>query len=358
MDHKEKLNYLLAAAIKVKASDLHLAVGRKPALRIDGSLRDLEKEAVLTSKDIEGLVLALVPSEQKEIFLKDKQLDFAYSFDENARFRVNAYFQRGYMAAALRLIPSKVGTIEELGLPPVLKNFATLPQGFILAVGPAGQGKSTTLAVILDEINHQRPDHIITIEDPIEYVFKQDKCIVSQREVNLDTPSFLTALKSVLRQDPDVIMIGEMRDPESMAAALTAAETGHMVLSTLHTNSASQTIDRIVDSFPASQQAQIVSQLAAVLVGIVSKRLIPKIGGGRVPACEVMIVNSAIRNLIREKRFYQIDTVIETSKKEGMMTLNQSLAELVFNKQITAEDALLHSSNPAELNLFLEKKKK
>lgn len=358
MDHSEKMDKLLSITAKNNASDLHLAVGRKPTIRVDGTLKDLEKESVLGPKDVEGLVFALLTPEQKEIFLKDKQLDFAYSWDTGARFRVNAYFQRGFMAAALRLIPSKVQTMEELELPPIIRNFTKLSQGFVLAVGPAGQGKSTTLATILDEINHQRTDHIISVEDPIEYLFEQDKCIVSQREVRLDTPSFHMALRSVLRQDPDVIMIGEMRDPESISMALTAAETGHLVFSTLHTNSASQTIDRIVDSFPASQQPQVVSQLAATLAGIVSKRLVPKIGGGRVPACEIMFVNAAIRNLIRERRFYQIDTVIETSTKEGMISLNHSLADLVKQKKITPENAMLFSLNPKELEDRVGKIKK
>lgn len=357
-DHSEKLDKLLSSTAKNNASDLHLAVGRKPTLRIDGSLRDLEKESVLGPKDVEELVFALLLPEQKEVFLKDKQLDFAYAWQGKARFRVNAYFQRGLMAAALRLIPSKIQTIEELELPPALHNFTKLSQGFVLAVGPAGQGKSTTLATLLDEINHQRTDHIISVEDPIEYLFEQDKCIVSQREVHLDTLSFHDALRSVLRQDPDAIMIGEMRDPESISMALTAAETGHLVFSTLHTNSASQTIDRIVDSFPAAQQPQVVSQVASTLAGIVSKRLVPKIGGGRVPACEIMFMNAAIRNLIRERKFYQIDTVIETSTQEGMVSLNRSLAELVNQKKITPENAMLFSINPKELEARIGKIKK
>lgn len=355
-NYKNKLNELLLATSKQDASDLHLAVGRKPIIRVDGFLKDLEKESVLTSEDVEGLVTALLSAEQKERFLKEKQLDFAYALDKQSRFRVNVYFQRGLMAAALRLIPAKIKTIEELELPPILHDFAKLSQGFILAVGPAGQGKTTTLATILDEINHQRSEHIITIEDPIEYLFEQDRCIVSQREVNLDTVGFHDALRSVLRQDPDVLMIGEMRDPESISAALTAAETGHLVFATLHTNSASQTIDRIVDSFPSSQQPQIISQLAAVLAGIVSKRLVPRIGGGRVPVCEIMITNAAIRNLIRERRFYQIDSVIETGSKEGMVSLNRSLADLVKRKQISEENAELFSLNTKELRLLMGKK--
>jgi len=252
-------------------------------------------------------------------------------------------------------ISAEVKTIEELSLPSILHDFAKLSQGFVLVVGPAGHGKSTTLAAILDEINHQRTDHIITVEDPIEYLFVQDRCIISQREVRLDTPSFNSALRTVLRQDPDVIMVGEMRDAESISTVMTAAETGHLVFSTLHTNSASQTIDRIIDSFPPSQQGQVTSQLAATLVGIVSQRLIPRIDGGRIPAYEVMLVNSAVRNLIRERKSYQIDLVIETSMQEGMSTLNRSLVNLVRNNQISLENAELYSLNPSELRILLER---
>jgi len=259
------------------------------------------------------------------------------------------------MAAALRLIPAQIKTLEELNLPPILHDFTKLSQGFVLVVGPAGHGKSTTLAALLDEINHSRTDHIITIEDPIEYMFSQDKCIVSQREVKTDTLDFHNGLRSLLRQDPDVIMIGEMRDTESIAMAMTAAETGHLVFSTLHTNSASQTVDRIIDSFPAEQQGQISSQLAATLVGIVSERLIPRIEGGRLPACEIMISNPAIRNLIRERKAYQIDLVIETSVQEGMLTLNRALVDLVKKKAISLENAELYSLNPSELRILLER---
>ena len=354
-DDKTKLNELLLTAAKQNASDLHLAVGRRPTLRIDGILIGLQKEAVLTPEAMDGLVSALLTPEQKDQFLKNRQLDFAYAYEDKARFRANVFFQRGYMAAALRLIPAQVKTIEELQLPGVLHDLARLSQGFVLAVGPAGHGKSTLLAAILDEINHQRTDHIITVEDPIEYLFVQDRCIVSQREVGSDTQSFNDALRTVLRQDPDVIMIGEMRDRESIATAMTAAETGHLVFSTLHTNSASQTIDRIIDSFPSDQQGQVVSQLAATLVGIVSERLIPRIDGGRVPACEIMLVNSAIRNLIRERKTYQIDLVIENGMQDGMVTLNRSLANLIRKKEISLEHAELYSMNPAELRILLER---
>jgi twitching motility protein PilT len=354
-NYKQKLSDLLITTARQGASDLHIAVGRRPTLRLDGILVPLQQEEIITPEVAEGLVSALLTPQQKETFLHNREIDFSFSHGDDARFRANAFFQRGYMAAALRLIPAQIKTIEELGLPPVLHDFAKISQGFILCVGPAGQGKSTTLAAVLDEINHTRTEHIITIEDPIEYLFSQDRSIISQREVGGDTPTFNQALKSVLRQDPDVIMVGEMRDPESISTAMTAAETGHLVFSTLHTNSASQTIDRIIDSFPEGQQGQVTSQLAATLVAIVSQRLVPKISGGRIPVCEIMIVNSAIRNLIRERKAYQIDLVIETNLQEGMMTLNRRLATLVKQKQISLENAELYSINPSELRILLER---
>lgn len=354
-DYKQKLIDLLTDTARQNASDLHLAVGRRPTLRVDGVLIPLQKEAVMTPESAEGIIGELITTEQKAKLLRDRQIDFAYSFEDKARFRVNAYYQRGYLAAALRLVPARIKTIEELNLPPLLHDFTKLSQGFILVVGPAGHGKSSTLAAVLDEINHTESDHIITIEDPVEYLFTQDKCIVSQREVGSDTVGFHAALRTVLRQDPDVIMIGEMRDAASIATAMTAAETGHLVFATLHTNSASQTIDRIIDSFPAEQQGQVTSQLAATLVAIISQRLLPRISGGRIPALEIMIVNPAIRNLIRERKIYQIDLVIETSLQEGMVTLNRSLANLVKNKEVTLENGELYSLNPAELRILLER---
>ncbi len=353
-DYKTKLDELLLTCAKQDASDLHIAVGRHPTLRIDGGLVPLTKEQILTPQDAQGLILALLTESQQKDLLEKKEIDFSYAFEDKARFRVNAFFQRGYMACALRLIPARIKTIEELKLPPVLHDFTTLSQGFVLVVGPAGHGKSTTMAALLDEINHTRTEHLVTIEDPIEYAFVQDRSIVSQREVSTDTASFSQALKSILRQDPDVIMIGEMRDAESIATALTAAETGHLVISTLHTNSASQTIDRIIDSFPSEQQSQIASQLSAVLVGIISERLIPKVEGGRIPACEILIANPAIRNLIRERKSYQIDLVIETNSQEGMSTLNRSLADLVKRREISLENAEIYSLNPSELRILLE----
>ncbi len=352
---QEKINEILITAARQNASDLHMAVGRRPTLRVDGVLVPIQKEPQLTPETIDQLVSVLLTAEQKERFLKERQLDFAYNLEDKARFRVNVYFQRGYMAASLRLIPARIKTIEELNLLPILHEFTKISQGFVLVVGPAGHGKSTTLAAMLDEVNHNRTDHIVTIEDPIEYIFVQDRCIVSQREVGNDTPSFHAGLRTILRQDPDAIMIGEMRDSVSISTAMTAAETGHLVFSTLHTNSASQTVDRIIDSFTSEQQGQVVSQLASTLVAIVSERLLPRLSGGRVPVLEIMIVNPAIRNLIRERKIYQIDLVIETSLQEGMVTMNRSLAGLVKNKEVSLENAELYSQNPAELRILLER---
>jgi len=352
-DYQKKLAELMVFAGQQGASDLHIGVGKRPTLRVDGNLIALAKEAILNPESVAGLVSALLTPEQQDKLIKEREIDLAFSYEDKIRFRVNVYFQRGYLAAALRLIPVYIRNIEELNLPPVLHEFTKMNQGFFLAVGPAGHGKSTTLAAMVDEINHKRMDHIITIEDPIEYIYVQDRALIDQREVGFDTVDFHRGLKSILRQDPDVIMIGEMRDPESIAIALTAAETGHLVFSTLHTNNASQTIDRIIDSFPASQQGQIRSQLSATLVGVMSERLIPRISGGRVPACEVMITNSAIRNLIRELKTYQIDLVVETSSQDGMISLNRSLAELVRNKEISLENAEMYSLNANELRMLL-----
>ena len=284
-----------------------------------------------------------------------RNLDFSYDFDGKARFRVNAYLQRGFHGAALRLIPSHIGTFQDLGLPPILEDFCKRPQGFFLVVGPTGHGKTTTLASMVDYINHSRNDHIITIEDPIEYVFSSDIAVVDQREVGLDTHSFAKALRSMFREDVDVGMIGEMRDPETIATAVTAAETGHLIFSTLHTNNAAQTIDRIIDSFPSGQQSQIRAQLSSTLIGIVSQRLVPRINGGLIPACEVMISTPATRNLIRESKTHELDLVIETSSDAGMVSLNRSLTDLVRRGEITVENAMSYSLNPIELQLLLRR---
>jgi len=353
IDYQNKLAELMILAAQQGASDLHLSVGKHPTVRIDGNLVPVSNEPILTPEMTAGLISALLSPEQEEKLIKEKEIDFAFSYENKIRFRINVYFQRGYLSAALRLISTHIRTVEELNLPPILHDFSKYNQGFVLVVGPAGHGKTTTLAALIDEINHKRMDHIITIEDPIEYTFVQDRSLIDQREVGGDTLSFNRGLKSVLRQDPDVVMIGEMRDPESISIALTAAETGHLVFSTLHTNSSSQTIDRIIDSFPASQQNQVRSQLASTLLGIVSERLIPRISGGRIPACEIMFANSAVKNLIREAKTYQIDLVIETSTQEGMSSLNRALIDLVRKREISLETAETYSLNPSELRQLL-----
>lgn len=343
----------MSQVLKENASDLHLSVGRHPTLRIDGVLMPLLKEEILTPDAVRDLIFSMLSEKNKERFLSEKELDFSYNFKDKARFRVNIFHQRGFMGAALRLIPAKIRTFEELNLPPILKKFAEYKQGFFLVVGPTGHGKSTTLAALVDYVNHTRNEHIITIEDPIEYLFISDRSVIDQREVGSDTESFNRALRSMFREDVNVAMIGEMRDPETISMAVTAAETGHLIFSTLHTNNAAQTIDRIIDVFPAYQQRQIRSQLAATLIGIISQRLVPRISGGLIPATEVLIVNPAVKNLIRENKIYEIDLVIETSSEEGMLSLNRSLAELVQKGEISMDNAKLYSLNPEDLNSLL-----
>lgn len=341
---------MLLNTLKLNASDLHLNVGYKPTVRIDGRLFPLDDFSVLTAEHAGELVFSLL-EEKKSDFLDKKEIDFSYNFRDKARFRINVFFEKGFISAALRLIQSKIKNLEELNLPTVLHKISKLNQGFVLLTGPSGHGKSTTLAALIDEINRERAEHIITIEDPIEYLFVGDKSIINQREIGQDTKNFHNALSSLLREDPNVIMIGEMRDPETIAAALTAAETGHLVLSSLHTNNTSQTIDRIIDVFPPNQQNQIRLQLANTLSAIVSQRLLPRIQGGRVPAAEVMFANNAISSLIRENKAYQIDLVIETSLENGMISLNRSLSELVRRGEVTPEAAMAYTLNPAELQM-------
>jgi twitching motility protein PilT len=346
MDYKQKLSQLIDLVIAQGASDLHLSTGIAPTIRVSGSLTPLLSEAKLSAEDMMGLISELIPPDRKAKFLETQEADFSYAQGDKARFRGNAYFERGNIGVALRLIPRAIRTIAELNLPPVLEGFASKKQGFFLVVGPVGQGKTTTLAALIEKINQERAEHIVTIEDPIEYLFDNKKSLVEQREVRVDTADFPQALTSVFRQDIDVLMIGEMRSPETMAAAVTAAETGHLVFSTLHTNNAAQTIDRIIDSFPASQQDQIRVQLAGSLAGIFSQRLIPRISGGLIPAYELLISNSAVQNLIREKRAHEIQAVIETGAQEGMIDMNRSLADLVRAGEISIESAYSRSLNP------------
>ena len=351
--YQEYLKKLLLLTIESLASDLHISVGHPPVLRISGKLVPLIKERKISSEDIRGLVNALMNDSQKQRFIQEKEIDFSYRFEEKARFRVNVFFQKGNPSASLRFISSKIKTIEELNLPPHLHQFTKATQGFVLITGSSGQGKSTTLAALIDEINHTRTEHIITIEDPIEYVFKDDKSIIDQREVHQDTLSFARALRSTFRQDPDVIMVGEMRDLETIAIAITAAETGHLVFATLHTNSASQTIHRIVDSFPSDQQQQIRAQLSGSLLGVISQRLIPRIKGGLIPACEIMVSTPATANLIRENKIHELPLVIGTSAEQGMISFNRVLANLVKGKEISLMSALSYSPNQAELKMLL-----
>lgn len=353
MDYE--LEDLLMTVIKQNASDLHFSVGRRPTLRIDGELVPLAQKPILTPDMTKKLVDSLLTKEQAEKLEREREIDFSYSFKDKGRFRINVFHQKNFLGAALRLIPAEIRTVEQLRLPPIIHQYTRYNQGFFLVVGPSGHGKSTTLAALVDEINHKRNDHIITIEDPIEYLFLPDRCIVDQREVGSDTLSFHRALRAVLRQDPDMIMVGELRDPETMSTAITAAETGHLVFASLHTNNASQTIDRIIDSFPSGQQNQIRTQLAATLLGVFSQRLIPRIEGGRIPVGELLIANAAVRNLIRENKSHQIDLVIETSGEEGMISLNRALAEMVKQREISLEQAELYSLNPAEMRMILQR---
>ena len=346
---------LLEKVIENNASDLHISCGHPPILRIVRTLVDIKGERVISSKDSEGLAFVLMNSLEREKFLKEKEIDLAYDFEGKARFRVNIFFQSGKISIALRHIPPKIRTIEELNLPPILHKFTEAEQGFVLITGASSQGKSTTLASLVDEINHQRREHIITVEDPIEYIFRDDKCIIDQRGLHRDTLSFSSALRSTLREDPDVIMVGEMRDLETISTAITAAETGHLVLATLHTNSASQTIHRVIDVFPPHQQNQIRAQLAGSLLGVVSQRLVPSTKGGFRPACEVMFASSGVRNLIRENKIHEIPSIIETSAEEGMLPFNKSLVDLVRKKEISKETALRYCLNPDDLKSRLGK---
>jgi len=347
------LDELVGIATKEGASDLHLSEDRPPAIRVSSFLISLVKMPILSRADMEGLLSILLPPLNKKEFEDFKETNFAYNHSGLGRFRCNAFLSLGKVSIAMRLVPNKIKNFEDLNLPPILETFAKSQQGFFLVVGPVGVGKSTTLATMIETINLERLEHIITIEDPIEYLFKPKKSIIDQREVKLDTPNFPTALQGFFRQDADILMIGEMRDSETISTAVTAAETGHLVLSTLHTNTASQTVDRIIDSFPAGQQTQIRVQLASSLLGIFSQRLLPRISGGLIPAYELLINNDAIANLIREKRTHEIGSVIETGSGEGMVNLNRSLADLVKRGEITVENAFRFSTNPKTLKRLI-----
>lgn len=339
----------LQLTVEHNASDLHIISGIPPTLRIDGALSAVPGAGVLTPDGVAGLLKEVLTAEQLERLTVNKEIDFSLAFSEKARFRINAYTQRGALAAAFRRIPLEIPAIDALGLPKILHSFTALRQGFVLVTGPTGHGKSTSLAAMINEINHNRSCHIVTIEDPIEFMFKADKAIISQREMRSDTHSWQVALRSVLREDPDVVLVGEMRDYETIAAALTVAETGHLVFATLHTNSAAQTIDRIVDVFPEEQQSQVKLQLSNVIEAVFSQRLISGISGGRVVGYEVLLGSTAIRTAVREGKTHQIDSILQTSQEVGMNTLETSLAALVRESKITLEAAQSWSMRPEEL---------
>jgi twitching motility protein PilT len=350
--HEHIIDELVSVVEHEDASDLHLCEGRVPFTRIAGLLVPLVKFSTLTKADIESVLDQLLTPDKKEHFLREKEVDFSYT-QHSLRFRGNAFLQQGLIAVALRLIPKNIRSLTDLHLPPILETFTKRNQGFFLVVGPVGQGKSTTLAAMIDMINQDRAEHILTIEDPIEYQYEMKKSIVNQREVGLDTNDFHTALVSMVREDINVVLVGEMRNPETMSAAVTAAETGHLVFSTLHTNDATQTIDRIIDSFPSDQQPQIRTQLAGSLAGIFSQRLIPRISGGVIPAYELLINNIAVSNLIRERRSHEIPSVIETSSQLGMIDFNRCLADLVRGGEISLDNAYHYSLNPKVLDKLL-----
>ena len=348
-----RIEMLLQEVINQHASDLHLQVGLPPMLRIDGALTPVANTPSLDVETTERLIFSILDNEQKQILLKDKEFDFSFAFGDLGRFRVNAFHERGNIAAAMRLIPNDIPTLAELGLPAVVESFADYPRGLVLVTGPTGSGKSTTLAALLDKINSERSEHIITIEDPIEFTHKSKRSVIVQREVHYDTYSFSAALRSALREDPDVVLIGEMRDLETISAAITIAETGHLVFATLHTNSASQSIDRMVNVFPPHQQPQIKAQLGNMLMAICSQRLIPAIGGGRLVSAEILVANPAVRNIIREGKSHQLDQVIQTSAKEGMQSRDRTLVQLVQSGQITYDEAKNYAVDLDDLNRMM-----
>ena len=345
---------LLLEVLERRASDLHITAGAKPSVRVRGRLVPLEDYPELTSTETREVIYSILTNDQRQKLETDWQIDFAYAIPGTARFRVNAYFQRAALGAAFRLIPFEIQSLDSLNMPGVLHEFVTKPRGFVLVTGPTGSGKSTTLAAIIDEINRTREDHILTVEDPIEFLHPHKKCLVNQREIGSDATSFSAGLKAALRQDPDVILVGEMRDLETIHTALTAAETGHLVFATLHTQDAPQTIDRIIDVFPSGQQQQVRVQLSVALQGVVTQQLLPTAdGAGRVAACEVMIPTPAVRNLIREGKTHQIMSAMQTSSNVGMQTMDAALASLVRQGRITRKLAEARSSHPEELRRLL-----
>lgn len=348
-----RLSELLDIVVKEAGSDLHLYPGGPPMIRVSGSLVPLSKYPPLTNKETEAMLQSIVTEDRWKSYVENQTIDLSYAHKADTRFRINGYRSQGTTSLALRLIPHAIRTFSELNLPSVLEVFTQRKQGFFLVVGPVGHGKSTTLATMIDRINDTRAEHILTIEDPVEYLFAQKKSLIHQREVHVDTKDFHTALQSTFREDVDVIMVGEMRDYETISSAVTAAETGHLVLSTLHTNSAAQTIDRIIDMFPAEQQGQVRVQLAGSLIGIFSQRLIPRVSGGLIPAYELLINNNAVSTLIRESRTHEIGSVIQISSQEGMIDMDRSLADLVRRGEVTVEHAYEHAMDPKTFERYL-----
>ncbi|HCR52640.1 TPA: type IV pili twitching motility protein PilT [Candidatus Kaiserbacteria bacterium] len=349
----KRLGELLDIVVKEGASDVHISAAGPPVLRVAGTLIPVAKHPAFSNEDTEAMLKSIVPEERWNSFRANQTIDLSYAHKADARFRVNGYRAQGSVSLSLRLIPHAIQTFTELNLPPVLEVFTQREQGFFLCVGPVGQGKSTTLAAMINRINDSRAEHILTIEDPIEYLFPQKKSLIHQREVHIDTPDFHTALQSAFREDVDVIMVGEMRDYETISSAVTAAETGHLVFSTLHTNNAAQTIDRIIDMFPAEQQGQVRVQLAGSLVGIFSQRLIPRVSGGLIPAYELLINNNAVGTLIRDARTHEISAIVQTSSEEGMIDMDRSLADLVHRGEVTVEHAYEHSMDPKTFERYL-----
>jgi twitching motility protein PilT len=345
---------ILKQTVELKASDLHMTVGAPPVIRVRGELRGLDDYSPLTSKDTRDLIYGILSNDQRKRLEQEWQVDFSYSVPMFGRFRVNAYMQRASVGAAFRLIPDEIKTVDQLGLPPVMHELVKKPRGFVLVTGPTGSGKSTSLAAMIDEINQTRKQHILTIEDPIEFLHRHKSCVVNQREIGNDAVSFELGLKAALRQDPDVILVGEMRDLETISTALTAAETGHLVFATLHTQDTAQTIDRIIDVFPPHQQQQVRVQLSVALEGIMTQQLLPTAdGSGRIACCEVLSLTPAVRNLIREGKTHQIHSVLQTSASQGMQSMDSALAQLVRKGKITMELAEQRSSTPEELRRLM-----
>ncbi|MEI7838405.1 MAG: type IV pilus twitching motility protein PilT [bacterium] len=348
-----KIEIILEQVAIRKASDLHMQVGLPPMLRVDGALLPISGMKALDGPTLESLIFSLLDDEQKQVLAREKEFDFSFAFGELGRFRVNLFHEKGNLAGAFRLLINEIPTIEQLKLPPIIDKLTDYPRGLVLVTGPTGSGKTTTLAAMINRINQEKAVHIITVEDPIEYTHKSKQSVIVQREVHYDTYSFSAALRSVLREDPDVVLLGEMRDLETIANAITVAETGHLVLATLHTNGASQSVDRMIDVFPPHQQPQVRSQLSNTLMAIVSQRLVPSVGGGRIPAVEIMIATPAVRNLIREGKSSQLEAIIQTGSEFGMQSMDKTLVNLVHRGEISYDEARNYAVDLGELDRLM-----